>query len=97
MFLRDEDGLEPQYKQVWQVIYDDVAKSTKNETLAEHRQFDPKEHIENIDPVDLPQNTKLYWIIATAGGNVYSQGDYALVSLPSFHGIILPLLLFRIN
>ena len=83
VFLRDEDGLEPQYKQVWQVIYDDVAKSTKNETLAEHRQFDPKEHIETIDPVGLPQNTKLFWIIATAGGDVYSQGDYALVSLPS--------------
>ena len=64
-------------------IYDDFAKSKEQETLAEYRQFDPKEHIENIDPVGLPQNTKLYWIIATAGGKVYSQGDYALVSLPS--------------
>ena len=82
VFLRDEDGLEPQYKQVWQVIYDDVAKSTKNETLAEHRQFDPKEHIETIDPVGLPQTTKLCWVIATAGGEVSVQGSYILHSLP---------------
>ena len=82
VFLRDEDGLEPQYKQVWQVIYDDVAKSTKNETLAEHRQFDPKEHIETIDPVGLTQTTKLCWLIATAGGEVSDQGSYILHSLP---------------
>ena len=83
VFLRDEDGLEPQYKQVWQVIYDDVAKSTRNETLAEHRQFDPKEHIETIDPVGLPQTTKLCWVIATAGGEVSDQGSYKLNSLPN--------------
>ena len=83
VFLRDEDGLEPQYKQVWQVIYDDVAKSTKNETLAEHRQFDPKDHIETIDPVGLPQTTKLCWVIATAGGEVSVQGSYILHSLPN--------------
>ena len=83
LFLRDEDGLEPQYKQVWQVIYDDVAKSTKNETLAEHRQFDPKDHIETIDPVGLPQTTKLCWVIATAGGEVSVQGSYILHSLPN--------------
>jgi len=83
--LRDNDefSVEPQFKQVWEAIYDDFAKSKEQETLAEYRQFDPKEHIENIDPADSSQNTKLYWIIATAGGNVYSQGDYALVSLPS--------------
>ena len=83
--LRDNDELsvEPHYKKVWKAIYDDFAKSKEKETHAEHRQFDPKEHIENIDPVGLPQNTKLFWIIATAGGDVYSQGDYALVSLPS--------------
>ena len=83
--LRDNDefSVEPQFKQVWEAIYDDFEKSKEQETLAEYRQFDPKEHIENIDPADPSQNTKLYWIIATAGGNVYSQGDYALVSLPS--------------
>ena len=83
VFLRDEDGSEPQYKRVWEVIYNDFAKSKEQETLQEHRQFDPKEHIEDIDPVGVPQNTKLYWVIATAGGKISSQGDYALVSLPS--------------
>ena len=83
VFLRDEDGLEPQYKQVWQVIYDDYAKSTSQETLAEHRQFDPKDHIDTIDPVGLPQTTKLCWVIATAGGDVSDQGSYKLNSLPN--------------
>lgn len=83
VFLRDEDDLEPQYKQVWQAIYDDYAKSTSQETLAEHRQFDPKEHIETIDPVGLPQTTKLCWVIATAGGEVSDQGSYKLHSLPN--------------
>ena len=83
VLLRDEDGLEPQYKQVWQAIYDDYAKSTSQETLAEHRQFDPKEHIETIDPVGLPQTTKLCWVIATAGGEVSVQGSYILHSLPN--------------
>ena len=82
VFLRDEDGLEPQYKQVWQAIYDDFVKSTSQETLAEHRQFDPKEHIETIDPVGLTQTTKLCWLIATAGGEVSDQGSYILHSLP---------------
>ena len=82
-FLRDEDGLEPQYKQVWQAIYDDCSKSTSHETLAEHRQFDPKEHIETIDPVGLTQTTKLCWVIATAGGEVSDQGSYILHSLPN--------------
>ena len=83
VFLRDEDGLEPQYKQVWQAIYDDYAKSTSQETLAEHRQFDPKDHIDTIDPVGLPQTTKLCWVIATAGGDVSDQGSYKLNSLPN--------------
>ena len=82
VLLRDEDGLEPQYKQVWQAIYDDFVKSTSQETLAEHRQYDPKEHIETIDPVGLPQTTKLCWVIATAGGEVSDQGSYILHSLP---------------
>jgi len=83
VLLRDEDGLEPQYKQVWQAIYDDYAKSTSQETLAEHRQFDPKEHIETIDQVGLTQTTKLCWVIATAGGEVSVQGSYILHSLPN--------------
>ena len=83
VLLRDEDGLEPQYKQVWQAIYDDYAKSTSQETLAEHRQFDPKDHIETIDPVGLPQTTKLCWVIATAGGEIFVQGSYILHSLPN--------------
>ena len=78
----DENSVEPQYKQVWEAIYDDFVKSKEQVTLAEYRQFDPKEHIETIDPVGLTQTTKLCWLIATAGGEVSDQGSYILHSLP---------------
>jgi len=47
------------------------------------REFDPNEIIEKIDTIGIPKTTKLFWIIATAGGETSSQGDYSLSSLPS--------------
>jgi hypothetical protein len=31
----------------------------------------------------MPKTTKLFWIDATAGGEISSQGNYSLSSLPS--------------
>ena len=83
--LRDKDEfpVEPQYKQVWQAIYDDVNNSDIEDSLAEHRKFDPKDIIEKIDSIGITKTTKLFWLFATAGGETLSQGDYSLSSLPS--------------
>jgi hypothetical protein len=83
--LRDKDEfpVEPQYKQVWQAIYDDVNNSDIEDSLAEHRKFDPKDIIEKIDSIGIMKTTKLFWLVATAGGETLSQGDYSLSSLPS--------------
>jgi len=83
--LRDKDEfpVEPQYKQVWQAIYDDVNNSDIEDSLAEHRKFDPKDIIEKIDSIGIMKTTKLFWLFATAGGETLSQGDYSLSSLPS--------------
>ena len=51
--------------------------------LTEHRKFDPKDIIEKIDSIGLAKTTKLFWLVATAGGETSSQGDYSLSSLPS--------------
>ena len=83
IFLREEFSRDPKYKEVWQAIYDDVKKSDIEDSLAVRREFDPKEIIEKIDSIGIPKNTKLFWIIATAGGETSSQGDYSLSSLPS--------------
>ena len=83
--LRDKDEfpVEPQYKQVWQAIYDDVNNSDIEDSLTEHRKFDPKDIIEKIDSIGITKTTKLFWLFATAGGETLSQGDYSLSSLPS--------------
>jgi len=81
--LREEFNREPKYKEVWQAIYDDVKKSDIEDSLAVRREFDPNEIIEKIDSIGMPKTTKLFWIVATAGGETSSQGDYSLSSLPS--------------
>tara|TARA_B100000745_G_C19985668_1_gene334060 strand:+ start:285 stop:488 length:204 start_codon:yes stop_codon:yes gene_type:complete len=53
------------------------------DSLAVRREFDPNEIIEKIDSIGMPKTTKLFWIDATAGGEISSQGNYSLSSLPS--------------
>jgi hypothetical protein len=83
IFLRENFSRDPNYKEVWQAIFDDVKKSDLEDSLAVRREFDPNEIIEKIDTIGIPKTTKLFWIIATAGGETSSQGDYSLSSLPS--------------
>ena len=83
IFLREELDRNPEYKEIWQAIYDDVANSDREDTLAVRREFDPNEIIEKIDSIGMPKTTKLFWIVATAGGETSSQGNYSLNSLPS--------------
>jgi hypothetical protein len=83
IILGEKFDCEPKYKEVWQAIYDDVKKSDIEDSLAVRREFDPKEIIEKIDSIGITKTTKLFWIIATAGGETSSQGDYSLSSLPS--------------
>jgi len=82
-FLLEKYNREPEYKEVWQVIFDDVENSDIKDSLAERREFDPSEIIEKIDPIGMTNTTKLFWLVATAGGEISSQGYYSLSSLPS--------------
>ena len=83
IFLREEFDHAPKYKEIWQAIYDDVENSDMEDSLAVRREFDPNEIIEKIDSIGMPKTTKLFWIDATAGGEISSQGNYSLSSLPS--------------
>ena len=65
----------PQYKIVWQNIYEDVQKDQG--TFTERRTYDPNEHIEKIDPVDDPRPI-LEWVDAKND----RVGVFELKSLP---------------
>ena len=83
VFLRDEDGLEPQYKQVWETVYNEVETERQlNEPIPKKRTYDPHEHIFTIDSIDTP-SPKLNWLIAGTDGRVIKQGTFSLSSLPS--------------
>ena len=65
----------PQYKIVWQNIYEDVQKDQG--TFTERRTYDPNEHIEKIDPGDDPRPI-LEWVDAKND----RVGVFELKSLP---------------
>jgi hypothetical protein len=84
VFLRDEDGLEPQYKQVWETVYNELRAEDllrDKETIPRKRKHDPHDHIEVIDPVNVPA-PKLQWIISGTDSRISNQGTYSLSSLP---------------
>lgn len=83
--LRDKDEfpVEPQYKQVWETVYDEVETEIQlNEPIPKKRTYDPHEHIFTIDSIDTPY-PKLNWLIAGTDGRVSKQGTFSLSSLPS--------------
>jgi len=84
--LRDESGFDPKSKEVWQIIYDELKAEDqfrgKKGTRPE-RTYDPRDHIEVIDSVNMP-SPKLQWIIAaTTDSRISEQGTYSLESLPA--------------
>ena len=84
VFLRDEDGLEPQYKQVWETVYNELRAEDllrDKKTIPRKRKHDPHDHIEVIDPVYVPA-PKLQWIISGSDSRISDQGTYSLSSLP---------------
>ena len=84
--LRDNDkfSVEPQYKQVWETVYNELSDEDRlreNKTIPPKRKFDPHDHIEVIDPVNVP-DPKLQWIISGSDSRISNQGTYSLSSLP---------------
>ena len=82
-YLREKNNSDPEYKEVWQAIFDDVENSKIKGPLAERRDFDPREIIDEIDQIGITNSTKLIWTVATAGGDISSMGNYSLSSLPA--------------
>ena len=52
-----------------------------NEKIPRKRKHDPHDHIEVIDPVNVP-DPKLQWIISGSDSRISNQGTYSLSSLP---------------
>ena len=50
-------------------------------TIPPKRKLDPHDHIEVIDPVNVPA-PKLQWIISGSDSRISNQGTYSLLSLP---------------
>ena len=84
--LRDNDkfSVEPQYKQVWETVYNELRAEDRlrdNKKIPSKRKLDPHDHIEVIDPVNVP-DPKLQWIISGSDSRISNQGTYSLSSLP---------------
>ena len=84
--LRDKDEfpVEPQYKQVWETVYNELRAEDRlrdNKKIPRKRKHDPHDHIEVIDPVYVPA-PKLQWIISGSDSRISDQGTYSLSSLP---------------
>ena len=84
--LRDKDEfpVEPQYKQVWETVYNELRAEElmrDKKTIPRKRKHDPHDHIEVIDPVYVPA-PKLQWIISGSDSRISDQGTYSLSSLP---------------
>ena len=84
--LRDKDEfpVEPQYKQVWETVYNELRAEDRlrdNKIFPRKRKLDPHDHIEVIDPVNVP-DPKLQWIISGSDSRISNQGTYSLSSLP---------------
>ena len=84
--LRDESGFDPKSKEVWQIIYDELKAEDQFRGKKEHqpeRTYDPRDHIEVIDSVNMP-SPKLQWIMsAETDSRISEQGTYSLISLPA--------------
>ena len=52
----------------------------EKKTIPPKRKFDPHEHIDIIDPVNVP-NPKLQWVIAGSNSRISGLGTYSLLSL----------------
>jgi len=86
--LRDKDEfpVEPQYKQVWETVYNELRAEDllrDKGTIPRKRKHDPHDHIEVIDPVYVPA-PKLQWIISGSDSRISDQGTYSLSSLPPY-------------
>jgi hypothetical protein len=82
-YLENDQSSEPQYKQVWETVYDEVETERQlNEPIPKKRTYDPHEHILTIDSIDTP-TPKLNWLIGGTNGRVIKQGTFSLSSLPS--------------
>jgi hypothetical protein len=82
-YLEIKQGFGPQYKQVWETVYDEVETEIQlNEPIPKKRTYDPHEHIFTIDSIDTP-SPKLNWLIGGTNGRVIKQGTFSLSSLPS--------------
>ena len=84
--FRDNDkfSVEPQYKQVWETVYNELRAEDRlrdNKKIPSKRKLDPHDHIEVIDPVNVP-DPKLQWIISGSDSRISNQGTYSLSSLP---------------
>ena len=78
-----ESGFDPQYKQVWETVYNELRTENRlmeKRTIPPKRKLDPHDHIEVIDPVNVPA-PKLQWIISGSDSRISNQGTYSLLSL----------------
>ena len=83
--LRDEKGFDPKSKEVWEIIHDEVrAEQMINDDykIPPKRTYDPHDHIEIIDSVNVPK-PKLQWLIHGSDSRINAQGSYGFGSLPS--------------
>ena len=63
--FREENNINPEYKQVWQMIYDDFQHHSES-PYQERPNYDINEIIVTIDPVNVP-SPKLNWEIRQKG------------------------------
>lgn len=83
--LRDEHGFDPKSKEVWDIIHDEVRaeQMIKDDyKIPPKRTYDPHDHIEIIDSVNVPK-PKLQWLIHGSDSRINAQGSYGFGSLPS--------------
>ena len=83
--LRDEHGFDPKSKEVWEIIHDEVRAEhmiKDDYKIPPKRTYDPHDHIEIIDSVNVPK-PKLQWLIHGSDSRINAQGSYGFGSLPS--------------
>ena len=83
--LRNEKGFDPKSKEVWQIIHDEVRAEhmiKEDYKIPPKRTYDPHDHIEVIDSVNMPK-PKLQWLIHGSNSRIKAQGSYCFGSLPS--------------
>ena len=83
-WLRFQERICFPHKQVWETVYNELRAEDRlrdNEKIPRKRKHDPHDHIEVIDPVNVP-DPKLQWIISGSDSRISNQGTYSLSSLP---------------